>query len=101
MYVILDFPVFRSIYVRLGGPTGGCGAGPVQTGTRRNERQRSETVRSGHQRSGAVTSGDRKSVVEGKSVSGRVDLGGRRIIIKKKNTPQRHTDKKDTRQTVK
>src|SRR3546814_8585990 len=29
--------------------------------------------------------GDRKSVVEGKSVSGRVDLGGRRII-KKKNT---------------
>src|SRR3546814_11570308 len=29
--------------------------------------------------------GDRKSVVEGKSGSGRVDLGGRRII-KKKNT---------------
>src|SRR3546814_13926969 len=29
--------------------------------------------------------GDRKSVVEGKSVSGRVDIGGRRII-KKKNT---------------
>src|SRR3546814_12640790 len=27
---------------------------------------------------------DRKSVVEGKSVSGRVDLGGRRIINKKK-----------------
>src|SRR3546814_18363341 len=27
--------------------------------------------------------GDRKSVVEGKSVSGRVDLGGRRIIKKK------------------
>src|SRR3546814_11283526 len=27
---------------------------------------------------------DRKSVVEGKSVSGRVDLGGRRIIKKKK-----------------
>src|SRR3546814_16009066 len=30
--------------------------------------------------------GDRKSVVEGKSVSVRVDLGGRRIIKKKKNT---------------
>src|SRR3546814_11788430 len=29
--------------------------------------------------------GDRKSVVEGKSVSGRVDLGGRRIIKKKKH----------------
>src|SRR3546814_18656931 len=28
---------------------------------------------------------DRKSVVTGKSVSGRVDLGGRRIIKKKKN----------------
>src|SRR3546814_12122175 len=30
------------------------------------------------------TRSDRKSVVEGKSVSGRVDLGGRRIIKKKK-----------------
>src|SRR3546814_19608091 len=30
--------------------------------------------------------GDRKSVGEGKSVSVRVDLGGRRIIKKKKNT---------------
>src|SRR3546814_18986071 len=29
---------------------------------------------------------DRKSVVSGKSVSGRVDLGGRRIIKKKINT---------------
>src|SRR3546814_13259227 len=29
---------------------------------------------------------DRKSVVEGKSVSVRVDLGGRRILKKKKNT---------------
>src|SRR3546814_11492907 len=29
--------------------------------------------------------GDRKSVVQGKSVSVRVDLGGRRIIKKKKN----------------
>src|SRR3546814_17812827 len=31
------------------------------------------------------TRGDRKSVVEGKSVSGRVDLGGRRTIKKKNN----------------
>src|SRR3546814_13390731 len=31
-------------------------------------------------------SGDRKSVVEGKSGSVRVDLGGRRIITKKKTT---------------
>src|SRR3546814_15803895 len=38
---------------------------------------------------------DRKSVVEGKSVSVRVDLGGRRIITRKTRTPtqnkqQRH-----------
>src|SRR3546814_20160758 len=31
-----------------------------------------------------VGAGDRKSVVSGKSVSGRVDLGGRRILIKQK-----------------
>src|SRR3546814_15083805 len=36
---------------------------------------------------------DRKSVVEGKSVSIRVDLGGRRII-KKKKTKAIHTDNK-------
>src|SRR3546814_16522012 len=36
--------------------------------------------------------GDRKSVVQGKSVSVRVDLGGRRIIKKKKaNTTKVHT----------
>src|SRR3546814_1309654 len=34
---------------------------------------------------------DRKSVVEGKSVSVRVDLGGRRIIKKKKNTSNNKT----------
>src|SRR3546814_13554987 len=33
-----------------------------------------------------VLAEDRKSVVEGQSVSVRVDLGGRRIIIKKKQT---------------
>src|SRR3546814_18237711 len=38
------------------------------------------------QASSAATNIDRKSVVEGKSVSVRVDLGGRRIIIKKKTT---------------
>src|SRR3546814_16959035 len=32
--------------------------------------------------------GDRKSVVEGKSVAGRVALGGRRIITKKKEEKQ-------------
>src|SRR3546814_14774304 len=34
----------------------------------------------------SMPAGDRKSVVSGKSVSVRVDLGGRRIIKKKKNT---------------
>src|SRR3546814_5619762 len=34
---------------------------------------------------GELLEGDRKSVVEGKSVSVRVDLGGRRIIKKKNN----------------
>src|SRR3546814_16572062 len=39
---------------------------------------------------------DRKSVVEGKSVSVRVDLGGRRIL-KKKNKKERHNDEKQRR----
>src|SRR3546814_20292737 len=34
---------------------------------------------------------DRKSVVEGKSVSVRVDLGGRRIIKKKKKKKKKHS----------
>src|SRR3546814_16183964 len=34
---------------------------------------------------------DRKSVVTGKSVSVRVDLGGRSIITKKKNKNNKHT----------
>src|SRR3546814_17215509 len=38
------------------------------------------------QTSGGAGRIDRKSVVQGKSVSVRVDLGGRRIIKKKKNT---------------
>src|SRR3546814_16856937 len=36
--------------------------------------------------------GDRKSVVEGKSVSVRVDLGGRRIIKKKKRTDRKGSE---------
>src|SRR3546814_13244523 len=50
------------------------------------------TIRTGSSSAAAVAGGstnaakgDRKSVVEGKSVSVRVDLGGRRIIKKKKN----------------
>src|SRR3546814_15841078 len=39
---------------------------------------------------GAASGEDRKSVVSGKSVSVRVDLGGRRIIKKKKNTTKQH-----------
>src|SRR3546814_10309839 len=40
---------------------------------------------SGKTRSFALMTADRKSVVSGKSVSVRVDLGGRRIIKKKNN----------------
>src|SRR3546814_12605008 len=40
---------------------------------------------------------DRKSVVEGKSVSVRVDLGGRRIIKKKKKTQMKNRGWKDDR----
>src|SRR3546814_11746939 len=40
-----------------------------------------------------VADADRKRVVEGKSVSGRVDLGGRGIIQKTKNTSQNNKSK--------
>src|SRR3546814_14094670 len=40
---------------------------------------------------------DRKSVVEGKSVSGRVDLGGRRIIKTKRNTEDMTIAKEKTK----
>src|SRR3546814_18044188 len=40
-----------------------------------------------------VMTSDRKSVGEGKSVTVRVDLGGRRIIEKKKKHTQRRTSK--------
>src|SRR3546814_16919663 len=39
---------------------------------------------------------DRKSVVSGKSVSVRVDLGGRRRIKKKKKVPYKHTNQTST-----
>src|SRR3546814_11668250 len=42
--------------------------------------------------------GDRKSVVEGKSVSVRVDLGGRRIIKTKKKTITKKTEVKERNQ---
>src|SRR3546814_17890259 len=41
---------------------------------------------------------DRKSVVEGKSVSGRVDLVGRRIIKKKKQNNNNNTQAKQEKQ---
>src|SRR3546814_16292531 len=40
-----------------------------------------------------VAPGDRKSVVSGKSVSGRVDLGGRRIIKQKKQRNKQIRDR--------
>src|SRR3546814_11610660 len=53
---------------------------------RRARRTRAGAVR---RRAGAEAGRDRKSVVWGKRVSVRVDLGGRRIIKKKK---ERHND---------
>src|SRR3546814_16356742 len=44
---------------------------------------------------------DRKSVVKGKSVSVRVDLGGRRIIKKKKQSIQERTIEEEDRMTTK
>src|SRR3546814_14904965 len=46
--------------------------------------------RQANQRIGIVPPGDRKSVVQGKSVSVRVDLGGRRIIKTKEMSPIMH-----------
>src|SRR3546814_18545647 len=42
--------------------------------------------------------GDRKSVVDGKSVAGRVDLGGRRILKKTKN--KKSQSKKKTKKQL-
>src|SRR3546814_17500573 len=46
------------------------------------------------QRHWPAEASDRTSVVWGKSVSVRVDLGGRRIIKKKKNASYQHTSNK-------
>src|SRR3546814_18461704 len=43
----------------------------------------------------AAARGDRKRVVSGKSVSARVDLGGRRIIKKKRANPHKSQDRQD------
>src|SRR3546814_13469975 len=73
--------------------TGTCDAPEANIGCpdRRRGCQRSNRDRTGQacegKRSGqndGPAAGDRKSVVEGKGVSVRVDLGGRRIIKKKK-----------------
>src|SRR3546814_14994452 len=54
----------------------------AQTGAILNE---VEVDQDGNSYSMVLQDGDRKSVVSGKSVSVRVDLGGRRIINKKQN----------------
>src|SRR3546814_17225329 len=51
---------------------------------RQAERDRTAPLGARPERSGGWRAGDRKSVVSGKSVSVRVDLGGRRIIKKTK-----------------
>src|SRR3546814_11038794 len=48
-------------------------------------------------RPNAIKAQDRKSVVEGKSVSVRVDLGGRRIIKKKKKRINKDTNREDNK----
>src|SRR3546814_19114549 len=63
---------------------------------RRNRRACRADDRSGEMRRHVYQSYavDRKSVVEGKSVSVRVDLGGRRIIKKKKNRKARTEERR-------
>src|SRR3546814_17958094 len=68
---------------------------PRDHGPQRHQRQ------SGRQRDdgfgfGACNRQDRKSVVSGKSVSVRVDLGGRRIIKKKKKKKNNNENKNKT-----
>src|SRR3546814_11935594 len=59
----------------------GAGARPHGGGDAAGAEPRVQRVRA---ESGGLSAGDRKSVVWGKSVSVRVDLGGRRLIKKKK-----------------
>src|SRR3546814_12200255 len=71
----------------------------LETQPRNHRRRENGHGRSGHEpasaprdqrRQGAVhAQGDRQSVVEGKSVSVRVDLGGRRLSKNKKLTKQK------------
>src|SRR3546814_16954253 len=64
----------------------GGSLGPILTGELSDAMQASagtESLRYGLSAASLVTLVDRKSVVEGKSVSVRVNLGGRRIIKKK------------------
>src|SRR3546814_18569809 len=77
-------------------PTSRCTAPPRATGaivlparTIRRKPSSSAISKAG----AAFSSRDRKSVVKGKSVSVRVDLGGRRII--KKKTRRSHKQRKD------
>src|SRR3546814_10163301 len=73
----------------------GAGSGGAGVLVRRDDRHRAAAVRGHHgiaepagpggaERQRLPTGGDRKSVEWGKSVSVRVDLGGRRIVKKKK-----------------
>src|SRR3546814_15947348 len=56
----------------------------------RDRAPRSAVVRHGaRRRACSACERDRKSVVEGKSVSGRVDLGGRRIIKNKQQSTRK------------
>src|SRR3546814_12744583 len=68
---------------RAGDAAGGGAAAHLRRGIDRGRAGRGQAARGGQP---AAAGGDRKSVVEGKSVSVRVDLGGRRIIKKKNIT---------------
>src|SRR3546814_15774067 len=56
---------------------------PARSGASGRDERRTCATRVNKQSGASHSKGDRKSVVQGKSVSVRVDLGGRRIIKKK------------------
>src|SRR3546814_11821761 len=68
-----------------------CRAGRGAARRRGDRRRRGRVFTRRRIGTGVDRRSDRKSVGEGKSVSVRVDLGGRRLIKKKKNT---HTNQK-------
>src|SRR3546814_19906906 len=71
------------------------GRGTVPRRNRDRRGMRRSAGGRGQGRSAKPTPTDRKSVVSGKSVSVRVDLGGRRIIKKKKHNKHiKHTNYK-------